>query len=144
MYRRKPHLEVLLAHPGGPFFARRDDGAWSLPKGEIEESEDPLQAAVREFTEETGLPVEGDGFTPLGEIRQKGGKRVVAWAFRGDCDPSAIVSNRFEMEWPPRSGQRRSFPEIDRACFFDADDARRKLIPAQVPFVDRLEAALDD
>lgn len=143
MFRRRgAALEVLLAHPGGPFWARRDDTAWTLPKGEIFLDEDPLAAARREFLEETGF-ASSPPFLPLGELRQKSGKRITAWAFEGDADPAELVSNRFEVEWPPRSGRLQSFPEIDRVRWFGVEDARRKLIAGQVPFVDALLAALD-
>src|SRR4051812_14289074 len=111
--RRCSEVEVLLAHPGGPFWKNKDEGSWSLPKGEYDESEDPLVAARREFHEETGAWLEGD-FLPLGEVRQSGGKVVVGWALEGDLDPAFAVSNNFEMEWPPRSGNVRVFPEVDR------------------------------
>lgn len=137
MYRRTTGLEVLLVHPGGPFFRNKDAGAWTIPKGEIGPDEEPLAAAIREFTEETGLtPM--PPFLPLPTIRQKGGKIVQAWAFEGDCDPAAISSNTFEMEWPPRSGKRITVPEIDRAGFFDLETARIKINPAQVEFLDEL------
>lgn len=129
--------EVLLAHPGGPFWARRDESAWTLPKGEIAPGEDALDAARREFLEETGfasLPP----FLPLGELRQKSGKRISAWAFEGDADPAALSSNLFELEWPPRSGRLQSFPEVDRVQWFGLDEARRRLIAGQAPFLDRL------
>jgi len=142
MYRQGPSgLEVLLAHPGGPFWSRKDDGAWTLPKGECGEDEDPLAAAQREFTEETGF-VACAPFVPLGELRQKSGKRILAWGCRGDCDPRLLRSNLFEMEWPPKSGKRQSFPEVDRARWFAPDEARRKVIPGQAPFIDRLVEAL--
>lgn len=140
--RTEAGLEFLLAHPGGPFFARKDAGAWTIPKGLVDPDEDPLVAARREFEEETGLSIEADRFEPLGEVRQKGGKRVQAWAFWGDCDPAALRSNTFSMQWPPGSGRWQEFPEIDRAAFFDADTARRKLLPEQVPFIDRAVQAL--
>jgi predicted NUDIX family NTP pyrophosphohydrolase len=130
-------LEVLLAHPGGPFWQNKDDGAWSIPKGLIGADEAPLAAAQREFAEETGYYPEGV-FLPLGETRQPGGKVVQAWAIEGDWDPALIRSNTFEMEWPPRSGRHRNFPEIDRAAWFDVADARRKILMGQVIFVDRL------
>ena len=142
MFRlRKPGFEVLLAHPGGPYWSRKDDGAWTLPKGELAEGEEALAAALREFTEETGF-VPAPPYLPLGDVRLKSGKRVSAWAFEGDADPARLVCNRFEMEWPPRSGRLQSFPEIDRAAWFDPEAARRKLLPAQRPLIDRLEAAL--
>lgn len=137
--RRGEHLQVFLVHPGGPFFRNKDEGVWTVPKGLVGEGEDPLAAARREFTEETGVPVTATHFVPLGEVRQKGGKRVEAWAFEGDCDPAAIVSNTFELEWPPRSGRRQRFPEADRAGWFDLDVARAKILPAQRPFLDRLQ-----
>lgn len=145
MYRRRGGaLEVLLAHPGGPFFARQDEGSWSVPKGLVEDGEADLDAARREFEEETSLAVDADDFLDLGEVRQKGGKRVRAFAFEGDCDPAAIESNTFELEWPPRSGQRRSFPEIDRAAWFALDEARRRILAAQTAFLDRLERELGE
>ena len=138
MYRRREgDLEVLLVHPGGPLFVNRDDGFWSIPKGEVDADEDLLAAACREFTEETGLEPTGP-FLPLGQIKQRGGKLVHAWAFEGDCDPASIRSNTFEMEWPPRSGRRQTFSEIDRAAFFDLDAARHKINPAQTTFLDTL------
>ena len=131
---------VLLVHPGGPFWAKRDAGAWSIPKGEYADDEDPVAAARREFEEELGSALPGDGeLRALGEVRQKNGKRVVAWAAEGDLDASAARSNTFEMEWPPRSGRRQEFPEIDRAEWFTLAQAREKLLPAQAAFLDRLE-----
>ena len=130
-------LEVLLGHPGGPFWQNKDDGAWSIPKGLIGADEAALSAARREFVEETGHDPDGD-FLPLGEARQPGGKVVQAWAIEGDWDPALIRSNNFEMEWPPRSGRRRTFPEIDRAAWFAIADARRKILKGQGVFVDRL------
>jgi predicted NUDIX family NTP pyrophosphohydrolase len=142
MYRRTAGaVEVLLAHPGGPYWRSKDLGAWTLPKGEFEEGEDALACARREFQEETGCLPNGP-FAPLGEVRQKSGKRVSAWTFEGDFDPALLASNLFEMEWPPRSGKLRQFPEVDRIGWFDLDAARIKLLPAQVPFVDRLATAL--
>ena len=142
MYRfRAGHLEVLLAHPGGPFFANKDLGAWTIPKGLVDEDEDQLAAARREFEEETGTRPEGD-FIPLGEVLQKGGKTVVAWAFEGDLDPAAITSNTFKREWPPRSGRWQSFPEVDRAAFFSIAEAKTKINPAQAQFLGRLETLL--
>jgi predicted NUDIX family NTP pyrophosphohydrolase len=142
LFRRGPGLEILLVHPGGPFFRNKDEGAWSIPKGEVEEDAEPLAAAQREFSEETGLPLPEGEIVPLGEIRQKGGKRVLAWAVEGDLDPTQVKSNTFEMEWPPRSGRRERFPEIDRAEFFPPELARRKLNSAQAELVDRLERRL--
>jgi predicted NUDIX family NTP pyrophosphohydrolase len=134
--------EFLLAHPGGPFFARKDDGAWSIPKGLVDPGEDLLAAAQREFREETGFDPASPRYLPLGEVRQKGGKIVHAWAFEGDCDPAALQSNSFTLEWPPRSGRVQQVPEIDRVAFFDADQARRKLLEAQAELIDRALAAL--
>jgi predicted NUDIX family NTP pyrophosphohydrolase len=132
--------EVLLVHPGGPFWAKRDDGAWSIPKGEYDPDEDPRLAARREFEEELGSALPGDAeLRELGEVRQKNGKLVVAWAVEGDLDATAARSNTFELEWPPRSGRRQEFPEIDRAEWFAVARARAKLLPAQVAFLDRLE-----
>ena len=142
MFRRRPAgLEVLLAHPGGPFWARRDEAAWTLPKGEIAPDEEPLAAACREFLEETGF-TGTPPFLPLGELRQKSGKRITAWGFEGDADPALLVSNFFDMEWPPRSGRLQSFPEVDRLQWFDVEMARRKLIAGQVPFLDALQQVL--
>jgi len=137
--------EVLLVHPGGPFWARKDDGAWSIPKGEIEEGEDPLDVALREFEEELGSPppLERDALGELGTIRQKAGKVVAAWCGEGDFDPSSLQSNTFSMEWPPRSGQVKEFPEVDRASWFGLADARVKLLDAQAELIDRLEALLE-
>ena len=137
-------LQVLLAHPGGPYWARRDVGAWSIPKGEVEEGEDPRAAAAREFAEELGSPLPEGEAIDLGSVRQKSGKQVRAWAVEGDLDADAIVSVVFTMPWPPRSGIEREFPEVDRAGWFDLATARVKLLPAQVPFVDRLEERLLD
>jgi len=142
--RRNKELEVLLAHPGGPFFARKDDGAWTIPKGEAAPGEDLLTRAQIEFEEELGIKPSGN-WIELGSIKQKGGKTVQAWAFEGDLpEPFKLKSNTFEMEWPPRSGKLKEFPEIDRAEFFTEEIARRKINPAQTPFLDRLRAALDD
>ena len=143
MYRRRGELEVLLVHPGGPFWARRDDGAWTIPKGEIETSnqEEALATARREFQEETGMVPEGP-FVALTPVQQKGGKVVHAWAFAGDCDPATLTSNTFTMEWPPRSGKFAEFPEVDRAGFFGLAEARVKLNPAQVAWLDELGRVL--
>ena len=135
--------EVLLVHPGGPFWAKRDDGVWSIPKGEYGEDDDPLASALREFEEETGTPLEPGELVELGSVKQKSGKVVVAWATRGDLDADAIHSNTFAMEWPPRSGRTAEFPEVDRAGWFDPPAARRKLVAAQAAFVDRLLERLD-
>lgn len=143
LFRRSGgRLEVLLVHPGGPFWSRRDVGAWSAPKGEYERGNDPLQAARREFEEELGsAPPEGE-LLDLGEVRQKSGKRVRAWAVEGDLDATTCHSNTFTIEWPARSGQIREFPEVDRAEWFELELAREKLNPAQVAFLDRLLEAL--
>ncbi|HXW29338.1 MAG TPA: NUDIX domain-containing protein [Xanthobacteraceae bacterium] len=138
MYRREEEdILLLLVHPGGPFWAKKDFGSWSIPKGEYAEDEDALAAARREFAEETGFQPEGE-FQPLGELIQSGGKRVIAWAVCGNFDPQTLTSNRFEMEWPPRSGQIRSFPEVDRAAWFTVAEARKRLLPAQTTLIDRL------
>ena len=143
MYRRTEQgFEILLGHPGGPFFRKKDAGSWSIPKGLIDADEDPLAAARREFAEETGMPTPAEGYTSLGEVQQKSGKVVRAWAFEGDCDPTVIVSNTFELEWPPRSGRIQTFPEIDRADFFTFAEARRKINSAQAAFIDRLDEIL--
>jgi predicted NUDIX family NTP pyrophosphohydrolase len=140
MYRHGPagEVQVMLAHPGGPFWRGKDESAWTLPKGEYMDPEDAQAAARREFTEETGFDVTPP-LLPLGEITQKSGKRISAWAFRGDCEPACLRSNTFEIEWPPRSGRRQSFPEIDRVQWFGLGEARRKLLPAQCELLDRLE-----
>ena len=130
--------EVLLVHPGGPFWARRDIGAWSIPKGEYDGEEDPRACALREFEEETGTELPPGELIDLGRVKQKSGKLVTAWAAEGDLDADAIHSNTFEMEWPPGSGRKAEFPEIDRAGWFDVDTAREKLVPAQTAFLDRL------
>ena len=135
-------MQVLLVHPGGPFFRNKDEGAWSIPKGEVEPGEDPLAAAVREFEEEIGTAPIGP-YLPLGSAKQKGGKVVHAWAFEGDCDPAAIRCNTFTMEWPPRSGRQAEFPEVDRAGFFGPEEARRKINVGQAPLIDELERIVD-
>jgi predicted NUDIX family NTP pyrophosphohydrolase len=139
LHRRRDGIrEVLLVHPGGPFWANKDAGAWSIPKGEYADGEEPELCALREFEEELGSPPPTSPRTALGEIRQRNGKRVSAWAAEGELDADAIRSNTFELEWPPRSGQRREFPEVDRAGWFGLEEAREKLNPAQVAFLDRL------
>ncbi len=138
MYRiRAAGLEVLLVHPGGPLWRHKDLGAWSAPKGEIGQDEEPLAAAVREFREETGIEPQGP-FLDLAPVRQKGGKVVRLWAFRGDCEPDRVRSNSFRMEWPPHSGEMMEFPEIDRAAFFSLAEARARINPAQMPILDEL------
>jgi predicted NUDIX family NTP pyrophosphohydrolase len=136
--------EVLLVHPGGPYWARRDEGAWSLPKGEIEGGEDPLEVARREFGEELGTDPPDGPVAALGEIRQAGGKLVTAWALQGQVDADAVRSNTFSLEWPPRSGTIRDFPEVDRAEWFPLDAARAKMLEGQRPFLDRLAELLDE
>ncbi len=144
LYRRSTgahgELEVLLVHPGGPFWARRDAGAWSIPKGEVEAGEDEPACALRELAEETGTTFDpaADELRALGEVRQRSGKVVSAWALAGDLDADAIVSTTFELEWPPRSGRTQTFPEVDRAGWFALGPARETLLPAQHPFLDRL------
>jgi predicted NUDIX family NTP pyrophosphohydrolase len=135
-------IEILLGHPGGPLFARKDHGHWTIPKGEIEAGEAAWDVARREFTEETGLPVPTGAPLDLGEIRQKGGKLVVAWALEGDLDVDAAHSNTFWLEWPPRSGRRMEVPEIDRVAWFGVEEARARIKETQIPFIDRLVAAL--
>jgi len=138
MYRRRPKgLEVFLVHPGGPFWAKKDLGVWSIPKGEYEPEESPLQAAQREFQEETGFPAQGP-FEALGEIKQTSGKRVRAWAFEGDSDAGALVSNTCWIEWPPRSGKQMEIPEVDRGRWFPIAAARESIVRTQEPFLDRL------
>jgi predicted NUDIX family NTP pyrophosphohydrolase len=148
----RPDFEVLLGHPGGPFFTRRDEGHWTIPKGEPDHPDDDLlSVAFREFEEETGHPPgggaaadqAGDGAIELGTIVQKGGKVVHAWAIEGDLDPEAAVSNTFLIEWPPRSGRQEEFAEIDRVAWFTPDEARRRLKPTQIPFIDRLAERLE-
>ncbi len=139
MYRRRnTAVEVLLVHPGGPFWAKKDDGAWSLPKGIIDPGEDDLLAAIREFEEETGFAAEGD-FIALTPRRQPSGKIISAWAIEGDCDPSAMKSNTFTMEWPPRSGNMAEFPEADRIEWFDIESAKTKIIKGQRGFIEEFE-----
>lgn len=141
LYRRGADgdREVLLVHPGGPFWTRKDLGAWSIPKGEHGDEEDPQACALRELEEETGVALDAGGLMDLGEVRQRGGKVVRAWACEGDLDVTRLVSNTFTMEWPPRSGRQQEFPEVDRAAWFEVDEARRRINPAQAAFLDRLE-----
>jgi predicted NUDIX family NTP pyrophosphohydrolase len=143
LYKRSGDaVDVLLVHPGGPLWARRDSGAWSIPKGEYGDDEDPQACALREFEEETGTALAPGHLIELGEVKQKGGKVVTAWAAEGDIDADAVQSNTFTMEWPPRSGRTAEFPEIDRAGWFGFDLAREKLIPAQAELVERLAERL--
>jgi predicted NUDIX family NTP pyrophosphohydrolase len=143
MYRiRNKEVEVLLVHPGGPFWAKKDDGAWFIPKGELNTNEEALDAAKREFEEETGLAPEGT-LLPLGSVRQKSGKTVYAWAFAGDCDPAHLKSNTFTIEWPPKSGRQQEFPEIDRAAFFTFAQAKEKMHPVEFPLLARLSNSLN-
>ena len=137
LYRRRDELEVFLVHPGGPFWAKKDLGAWSIPKGELDEGEDPLAAAIREFEEETGFTIDGE-LRALRPLRQPSGKTILAWAVEGDCDPAALRSNTFSMEWPPKSDKQREFPEVDRAAWFGIDEARRRIIAGQAPFLEEL------
>jgi predicted NUDIX family NTP pyrophosphohydrolase len=141
LYRIENELQVLLVHPGGPFFRNKDEGAWTIPKGEIQPGEDPLEAARREFQEETGACPDGP-LLGLQPIKQKGGKIVHAWAIRGNLDPAAIVSNTFRLEWPPKSGRITEFPEVDRAQWFTLDQARQKINAAQIPLLDELQQKL--
>lgn len=139
LYRKAPNnLEVFLVHPGGPFWAKKDEGAWSIPKGEFPDTEEPLNAAIREFEEETGFSTSGN-FVPLSSQKQKGGKVILAWALEGNVNPQEIKSNLFEMEWPPRSGKKQQFPEVDKAAWFTLTEARIKINAGQVPFLDELE-----
>lgn len=143
MYRRRDHgLEVLLVHPGGPFWAKKDAGAWTVPKGEYLEDEEPLAAARREFEEETGFVAEGE-FVPLGNVKQKSGKVVMAWAVEGDLDAALVKSNTCWIEWPPRSGVKVEVPEVDRAEWFSVKAAREKMIEAQWPFLEALVRMVD-
>ena len=144
MYRRQgSRLEVLLVHPGGPFFTNKDVGVWTMPKGEPAEGEEMIDTARREFREETGIEPGDAPLTPLGQVKQKGGKVVHAWAFEGDCDTTKLTCNTFKVQWPPGSGQWRTFPEADQYAFFDLHTARRKINPAQAAFIDRLAGAVD-
>ena len=138
LYRfRDNQLQIFLVHPGGPFFSKKDNGSWSIPKGEFNNDENPLDAAKREFMEETGQPIDGK-FIELEPVIQKAGKKVYAWAVEGDVDHEAIVSNLFEMEWPPRSGKKQTFPEVDKAGWFDTETAKTKINIAQSVFMDKL------
>jgi predicted NUDIX family NTP pyrophosphohydrolase len=142
--RRAGVLEVLLVHPGGPFWSKKDDGAWFVPKGELEGDEEPLSAARREFTEELGsAPPEGE-LLALGTVKNKSGKLIQAWALEGELDTESVKSNTFELEWPPRSGKLRAFPEVDRACFFSLTQAKIKMHPAEQPFLERLATVIAD
>jgi predicted NUDIX family NTP pyrophosphohydrolase len=146
VFRNRATPEVLLVHPGGPFWAKKDVGAWSIPKGELGDGEEPRACALRELGEELGpaapSPAPAD-LVDLGRVRQKAGKVVHAWAAEGEFDPAALSSNSFELEWPPRSGARREFPEVDRAEWFDPDEARRRILPAQAELIDRLLTSLE-
>ena len=135
--RRDSNLQVFLVHPGGPFWTKREAGAWSIPKGEYQEGENPLEAAKREFEEETGFKADGD-FIALGQAKQPGGKVISAWAFEGDCSPAELRSNMFSMEWPPKSGREQQFPEIDRADWFNLSEARTRILKGQVVFLNQL------
>jgi predicted NUDIX family NTP pyrophosphohydrolase len=145
MYRRSAQgtIEVFLAHPGGPFFAKKDAGAWTIPKGELADGEDARACALREFEEETGMRPDAISFIALGSVKQRGGKVVDAWAFEGDWQGRALRGNTFELEWPPRSGRKQTFPEIDRVAFFTLEEARSKLNLAQLEFLDRLSGLLE-
>ena len=144
LYRFHNNLtEVLLVHPGGPFWAKKDLGAWSIPKGEFGPGEDPLDAAIRELEEETSIKAEGN-FIELTPVKQKSGKLVYAWSLQKDIDPAAVKSNSFEMEWPPKSGKVKSFPEIDKAAWYTMDEARKKIVDGQIPLINELEAKLDE
>jgi predicted NUDIX family NTP pyrophosphohydrolase len=143
LYRiRDSAVEVFLVHPGGPFWAKKDEGAWSIPKGEFADDEQPLSAATREFQEETGFSMEGN-FMALAPLKQRSGKLVYAWALEGDCDAGAIKSNLFSMEWPPRSGKRQEYPEVDRASWFTVESAKRRIVPGQIAFLEELQQMLD-
>ena len=135
-------LHLLLVHPGGPFWAKKDEGAWSIPKGEYDEGEDPLAVARREFEEELGSPAPTGGVIELGELAQPSRKQITTYAIEGDFDPSSLKSNLFEMEWPPKRGTMQSFPEVDRAQWFTPEEARTKILPGQRPFIDRLIQSL--
>jgi predicted NUDIX family NTP pyrophosphohydrolase len=140
--RQAASVEVFLVHPGGPFWAKKDLGAWSIPKGEYADGEDPLTAARREFEEETGFTAPADAVA-LGQLKQAGGKIVTAWAAQGDCDPQKLVSNHCEIEWPPRSGRKMNIPEVDRGAWFSFDEALERILPSQQPFLHRLAVELE-
>jgi predicted NUDIX family NTP pyrophosphohydrolase len=143
LYKRKDSvLQFFLVHPGGPYFSNKDESYWSIPKGLLEDGEDPLAAARREFEEETGCSCPEGPFIPLAPVQQKGGKTVLAWAVKGDCDPASITSNTFTLEWPPRSGRMQEFPEVDRAGWFTFDEAKHKINPAQAALLDELRRAV--
>jgi predicted NUDIX family NTP pyrophosphohydrolase len=140
MYRvRESNLEVFLIHPGGPFWAKKDIGAWSIPKGLLDPGEDPLAAAQREFEEETGFKISAGPFVPLSPVKQKSGKVIQTWAVEGDCNPSEMKSNLFPLEWPPRSGKKQEFPEADRAAWFGIDEAKERINPGQLPILNELQ-----
>ena len=142
LYRRRGELEVFLVHPGGPFWAKKDIGSWTIPKGEIAEGEESLEAAKREFLEETGFEINGN-FQQLNAIKQAGGKIVQAWAIEGDCDPAQLKSNHFSIEWPPKSGKPREFPEVDRGGWFTVPEARTKILAGQIGLIDQLISVLE-
>jgi predicted NUDIX family NTP pyrophosphohydrolase len=145
MYRlHEKAIEVFLVHPGGPFWSKKDLGAWSIPKGEYRRNEDPLAAAQREFAEETGVQPGQPSFIELAPATQSGGKAIRAWAFEGDADPATIVSNTFSMEWPPRSGQQQTFPEVDRAAWFSIEEATERILKGQIPLLSELQRLLSD
>jgi predicted NUDIX family NTP pyrophosphohydrolase len=142
MFRKRgTTLEVFLVHPGGPFWRNKDAGAWSIPKGEYGEADDALEAAKREFREETGFEANGD-FLPLGKVKQAGGKIVTAWAVEGNCSPAAIRSNTFSIEWPPKSSRQQEFPEVDRAAWFNVTEANKRILKGQLEFLNRLAAQI--
>lgn len=144
LYRfQKQQLQVMLVHPGGPFWAKKDAGAWSIPKGEFDDNEEPLKAAIRETKEETGITVSGS-FIELTVVKQKSGKLIYAWALQSDTDTSKIVSNTFDIEWPPKSGKLKSFPEIDKAQWFNLDEALVKIVAGQAPLLPELQTKLND
>jgi predicted NUDIX family NTP pyrophosphohydrolase len=141
LYRLRTGVEVFLVHPGGPFWVKKDEGAWSIPKGEHQDGEESIDVARREFFEETGFEVSGD-FVEIGSVKQTGGKVVTAWAVEGDCDPDLLRSNLFEMEWPPRSGRIQSFPEVDRGGWFSLGEAKRRILKSQEPLLDMFSTVL--